>query len=285
MRNPYKLDGPTCLSFSGGRTSGYMLFMVLISNTLEDISKWLVVLFCNTGKEDEATLRFVRACADNFGCRIVWLEYRSGSQFAIVDFDTASRNGEPFDRIIEQRGHILPNPRSPYCSSELKTRTMHRYLRSIGFDEWTSFVGIRADEPVRVARFRANPSPETPDEEVSLPLADAMVGKEDVSKFWSGSTFDLELLNDNGVTPEGNCDLCFKKHPERIKSLIFKSPQRAIWWAKHEKEAEEFASGDGCRFRNDRPSYAQYMDFALRQGDMVSGPVDYEDNFACFCGD
>ena len=29
MSNPYKIDGPTCISFSGGRTSGYMLYKVI----------------------------------------------------------------------------------------------------------------------------------------------------------------------------------------------------------------------------------------------------------------
>ena len=62
MSNPFKIDGPTCISFSGGRTSAYMLWRVLQSNG--GLPADALVLFCNTGKEDEATLDFVRECAE-----------------------------------------------------------------------------------------------------------------------------------------------------------------------------------------------------------------------------
>ena len=62
MRDPFRTDGPTCISFSGGRTSAYMLWRVLQSHggSLPDDC---VVCFANTGKEEEATLRFVRECS------------------------------------------------------------------------------------------------------------------------------------------------------------------------------------------------------------------------------
>ncbi len=46
--SPYKISGTTVVSFSGGRTSAYMLRQVLDNNHhLND----LIVTFANTGKE------------------------------------------------------------------------------------------------------------------------------------------------------------------------------------------------------------------------------------------
>ena len=56
-----------------------------------------IVCFANTGKEEEATLKFVNDCSVNWNVPIHWLEYRSLKEFAKVDYATASRNGEPFE--------------------------------------------------------------------------------------------------------------------------------------------------------------------------------------------
>lgn len=243
-----------------------------------------MVLFCNTGKEDEATLIFVRDLALNWGVPITWLEYRDGAQFEVVTFETASRNAQPFEAVIKQRGGVLPNPRSRFCSSELKTRTMHRYIRSLGIDDWETMLGIRADEPRRVAKFRFNPHPETPDEFVRIPLADAFVSAVEVGEFWRKQPFDLGLPNLKGKTIHGNCDLCFLKTGHSLVSLIAEKPERAIWWAIQEKRAEAVATGDGDRFRIDRPGYRSMYDFVQNQSDMFGFDED-EEAISCFCGE
>ena len=113
MRDPFKIEQPTCISFSGGRTSAYMLWRVLQANG--GLPADTVVCFANTGKEVEATLRFVRDCAEHWQVPIHWLEYRpSEPGFAVVDFDTASRKGEPFEALIRKRQY-LPNPVARGC--------------------------------------------------------------------------------------------------------------------------------------------------------------------------
>lgn len=282
-RDPFRIDGPTCISFSGGRTSAYMLWRVLDANG--GLPAECVVCFANTGKEEEATLRFVRECSERWGVPITWVEYRDGEAgFAVVDFDTASRNGEPFEALIRKR-RFLPNPITRFCTSELKIRAMHKHLRSLGWDEWDQFIGIRADEPRRVSKIRARGvSTETVDETMCMPLADAAVSVGDVHAFWQRQPFWLELPTVNGRTLAGNCDLCFAKPPRQRLSLIAEQPKRAVWWVRMEKFAESISDKpSGARFnRYGEPSYEQLAAFARDQIDMLDTD---EAGIGCFCGD
>jgi 3'-phosphoadenosine 5'-phosphosulfate sulfotransferase (PAPS reductase)/FAD synthetase len=271
-RNPFLIDEPTVISFSGGRTSAYMLWRVLEANG--GLPEDAIVCFANTGKEEEDTLEFVRDCEVNWGVEIHWLEYRAEKQVARTNFETASRNGEPFETIIKER-KMLPNTRARFCTVELKIRTVKRYLQSIGWDEWLNMIGIRHDEQRRVVKMQPDSKADTP----IMPLADAGVTKADVLDFWASQPFDLKLPVINGETIGGNCDLCFLKALPKIITLVAQKPERAIWWAKMEDWAQTQTSGDGNKFRIDRPRYADIHKFIDRQSDM------FEDSIECFCGD
>lgn len=281
---PYKITEPTCISFSGGRTSAYMLYKVLQEGggQLPNEAK---VIFCNTGKEEEATLQFVNDCSQHWKVEITWLEFAIENDkkiFRVVNFETASRKGEPFEAVINWFQPSLPNGRARYCSSQMKTRTMHRYLRSLGWTEWDSFIGIRADEPRRVAKFRANPHPENKHETVCMPLVPDNVSSKEVGKFWNSQVFDLGLPNINGKTMHGNCDLCMLKPKSQILSLITEKPERALWWMKQEEEAAKRCHGDGKYFAIDRPNYSQMYKYSAEQTDMFDAN---EEGISCFCGD
>lgn len=282
--NPYEITEQTCISFSGGRTSAFMLYKVLL-NGGGQLPSQAKVIFANTGKEEEATLKFVDECSKRWNVPISWLEYAEVDgehSFKIVDYQTASRNGEPFEQIIKHFNNALPNGRARYCSANLKTRTFYRYLKSIGWEEWESFLGIRADEPKRVVKFRANPNPEGKHETVYLPLAQDNISSKDVSNFWKAQDFDLGLPNINGKTMHGNCDLCMLKPKAQILSLIQEKPERALWWIKQEEEASKRCAGDGKFFAIDRPTYAQMYKYAAEQTDMFDKD---EEAISCFCGD
>ena len=251
-----------------------MLWRVLQSNN--GLPDEAIVCFANTGKEEEATLRFVRDCSLNWDVPIVWLEWKEEKPgFDVVDFDTASRNGEPFERLIMKR-QFLPNPVTRFCTTELKVRPIHKYLKSLGWDhqEGSDWVGIRADEMRRAAKMSRE----------RTPLVAAGVTKETVGEFWRNQEFDLELPNMNGVTMHGNCDLCFLKGANQTQSLIAEKPERALWWAKMEKlvQTKKRTFGDGARFRKDRLSYQSMYDYALSQ---TSFDFDDDESIPCFCGD
>lgn len=277
--NPYKIDEPTVISFSGGRTSAYMLWRVLQENG--GLPPEAKVCFANTGKEEEATLQFVNDCSVNWGVPVTWIEYVSHEEadrrFKKVTYETASRNGEPFEEVIRHYGK-LPNPINKSCTAELKIRAVARYLKAIGWEEWTAMVGIRADEQRRAAKLRADRKAETP----IAPLAMDGVDIAQIEAFWATQPFKLELTTFNGKTLAGNCDLCYLKPAGQILSLIQEKPMRAVWWAKMEMLAATITDGNANRFRIDRPSYSEMLNYSQKQTDLFD-PDD--EGIACFCGD
>jgi 3'-phosphoadenosine 5'-phosphosulfate sulfotransferase (PAPS reductase)/FAD synthetase len=76
MSNPYVITEPTCISFSGGRTSAYMLYHILQAHS-GTLPSDAIICFANTGKEEESTLKFVHDCSVNWGVDIHWIEYQS----------------------------------------------------------------------------------------------------------------------------------------------------------------------------------------------------------------
>lgn len=265
MSDPFKIDGPACISFSGGRTSGYMLERILRAHG-GTLPPDVPVCFANTGKEREQTLRFVEDCSQQFGVRIIWLEFlsRAKAGFQVVSFATAARNGEPFDRLIDQKQR-LPNPVERACTEELKVKTIERFLASVGLGDADMVVGVRADERHRIAKLRARGR--------LLPLVDAGIGKTVVHAHWRTAAFDLDLPYEDG---HGNCDCCFLKTAAQVLNRIREQPQRAVWWIGGEKRI-------GGTFHKDRPSYAQMHRFAISQADMFN-ETD-EEAIPCFCGD
>lgn len=223
----YKIpnDFPTVIQFSGGRTSGFMLNKILDAN--QDLPNNFHVLFQNTGREMDQTLDFVRDCSINFSVNITWLEYICNPPFfKIVNYETASRNGEPFEALIKKRKY-LPNVVTRYCSDVLKYRTAKRYLVNMGYKKWNSAIGFRADEMRRVERIHSRKHIR---EIIWTPLADAGITKSDIQIFWDNQSFNLGLIGIKGKTPLGNCDGCFLKSEKNLANLCREYPERALWW-------------------------------------------------------
>lgn len=237
------------VSFSGGRTSAYMLWRIVQAHggALPDD---VVVCFANTGREMPPTLDFVRDCGAAWGVRVRWLEFRGRRPdgWEEVSHNSASRNGEPLKAVLAAQA-ALPNPVQRSCTTEAKVRTIKRFLISeFGWRHWTNVVGLRADEPRRLERVR-QPSKER--WTTAVPLADAGVTKPDVLGFWQAQPFDLQLTG----PWEGNCDGCFLKSRAAIMRMIRDHPDRMRWWAEEEATPRGTA-GRNRRFRKDREDYA-----------------------------
>lgn len=246
----YKIpNGNTLISFSGGRTSGYMLHQILEANQgLPDRAK---VVFANTGREMPETLDFVQECADRWNVQITWLEYRKAKpKFEIVSHNSASRNGEPFEQLISTKSNYLPNQAQRYCTQEMKVLTIKRYLVSLGWKQWTNTIGIRADESRRV-----KPSKDKRWQNW-FPLNNAQIAVQDVNQFWKEQTFDLRVMKGGG-----NCDGCFLKSEATLAAMWREQPDRMQWWA----DMEEQTKG---KFHKSR-TYEKLGSFVSSQGDWI----------------
>lgn len=235
--DPFLITGPALISFSGGRTSAYMLWRILQAHggTLPDD---VVVTFANTGREREETLRFVHDCQTHWGIPIVWLEFvdRFGPQegrYEVVGYNSASRKGEPFSRLIASKKY-LPNSMMRFCTIELKIRVMRDYVQhALGWKKWLNVIGLRYDEGHRVLKSQARSDSGKEPWRNLMPLATAKVTKHDVLAFWAKQNFDLQLKH-----YEGNCDLCFLKGRDKLKAIIREQPGCVDWWVEAESSVK-----------------------------------------------
>lgn len=185
----------------------------------------IVFIFSNSGMEREETLRFCKQCDDEFGLGLVWVEAdvnpskRKGTKFKVVTFETASRNGEPFEATISKYG--IPNMAFPHCTRELKQRPINAYAETLFGKNYVTAIGIRFDE---IGRMKRKP-------EVIYPMIDWQLTVRDVRAYWNSSTFDLQLKD-----YEGNCDLCWKKSIRKQLTLIKERPQITKWWDEMESK-------------------------------------------------
>ncbi|MDE3021936.1 MAG: phosphoadenosine phosphosulfate reductase family protein [Pseudomonadota bacterium] len=232
------------ISFSGGRTSGYMT-KLLLDNFSDKYD--FVVTFANTGREHPKTLEFMHNCDKYFGFNTVWLEAvvhhgeRVGCTHKIVTYETACRDGSVFEEVIKKYG--IPNLTFQPCNREMKLNTMRSYRKSVGADSALTAIGIRADE-----RRRINKS--ATDMRIEYPLIDIWpTDKQDVLDWWEDQEFDLGIEEF-----EGNCLGCFKKSDSKHFKQIAKDSSVYDWTERMESLYSSVGPQDGDRvfFRHHR---------------------------------
>lgn len=274
------------ISFSGGRTSAYMTKLILENDYFKDYEK--LVCFANTGKELEQTLEFVDRCDKEFNFNVVWIEADvvhqkgKGTNYKIVDFETASRKGEPFEEVLKKYG--LASKLYRHCTRDLKEIPIHKYAKNIfGSKKYLTAIGIRADEQHRV----------TNNNSLIYPLVQAKVDEKFIRNWWDKQSFDLKLKD-----YEGNCDLCFLKSVKKKRTIIKEDSSVSDWWLEMEKKY-----GEVTEKGIDRTIFDVYRDLSisdlieLSQSEFNMAKdkhdislmqtnlfgIDLDEDFDCFC--
>jgi len=206
---------------SGGKTSAFMAVFLKEFYKNENI----LFLFANTGKEREETLYFLNQLDTKFDLGIVWLESKvnpikgKGTNYKVVNFKNASREGEPFEHVINKYG--LPSKLFRHCTRELKEAPIHKYAKDFfSKKEYFTAIGIRSDEKHRLTKKK----------NYIYPLVETNIDKKFINDWWSRQSFNLKLKD-----YQGNCDFCFLKS-KRKRLKILREGLNVDWWNKIEQK-------------------------------------------------
>ena len=205
------------VAVSGGRTSMYMA--IKLREQCSHVYD-MVFIFANTGVEHEDTLRFLNDAERELGLPLVWVETvvhqekGKGSTHRVVNYETASRLGEPYEAVIAKYG--IPNIAWLVCTRELKLRPIDSYQRFLGWpkQDCERAIGIRIDENRRVSKSATA-------DKIIYPLIDMFPSdKEDVLDYMAQFYWDLRI-------PEwlGNCVFCYKKSASKLKKAHLDCPE------------------------------------------------------------
>ncbi len=143
------LDLPHVVKFSGGRSSGMLLF-VLLENKILQPSRGDVIVFNNTSAEHTDTYRFVQDCmraSNRYGIPFFWIEYQTYEDarhgewtrlpaYRLVNDQPRSEDnpngfhwrGEVFEELISYSGYV-PNVFSRICTQSMKLEATRHFLR------------------------------------------------------------------------------------------------------------------------------------------------------------
>jgi len=218
------------VSFSGGRTSAYLVFLMEIARKMFN---WNVTyVFCDTGVESPLTYRFIREVVKFWGIKLVVLRavmnptLGQGNSYEIFGPEDLSTHRmppfEPFKSMMKKYG--TPYIGGGYCSDRLKKDPFTAYCDDVhGRGNYVAWLGIRSDEPKRLK----------PKVNIRY-LADLVdIDKASILSWWKSQVFDLLITEE-----AGNCLFCFKKSTPKLALALKTNPGFARMWFHHIKSKE-----------------------------------------------
>ena len=204
------------VSFSGGRTSAYMVWLIESLRKGTDIK--VEYVFQDTGAEHPKTYEFIHNVVKEFGIRLTCIKAKIdqtmgvGVNYEEISIESIGYNLQIWREMMSKYG--APSITGPKCTEKLKTIPFKKYCDSkYGKGNYELFLGIREDERRRIKS----------DLSINY-LADiSNFDKQDVLDFWSKQPFDLEI-------PEylGNCVFCIKKSHKKVALAVKEEPKLAI---------------------------------------------------------
>ena len=248
---------------SGGRTSAYMTRLLQ-----EKYGRsYVISVFNDTGAEHPLTYEFIDDCDTHFGFNTIRLRAVvhhgevKGNTYLEIPSEISKWDLSAMKEILKKYGGFTIN--RPHCTSKLKTDITTKFLVDKNLSEYTSWLGIRIDEPPRlvgkssysklkktgmtadeiadhfIATRQGDYSGLTEDQSEIYKARDDQLrklnirylaeisdfDKQDVLNWWSNQSFDLQI-------PEhlGNCVFCIKKSDVKIALAQRHEPELFKEW-------------------------------------------------------
>jgi len=220
------------VSFSGGRTSAYMVWLFQQKSLRENINVEFV--YCDTGAEHPATYKFIKDVVKHYDINLTCLrclinpEKGIGTTYKVVSLEECQPDLKPFKDMVLKYG--VPSVTGPMCTREMKSTPSDKYCNEkYGRGNYVKWLGIRADEPNRIKVVEDQLDLFGGAKKISkekLPLRYlgqiSNMTKQDILDWWEDQPFNLNLTEELG-----NCVFCVKKGTNKIALAAKKEPEMA----------------------------------------------------------
>lgn len=198
------------VSFSGGRTSAYLCYLMK-----EVYGDEVDFVFMDTGAEHPKTYEFVRKCNDYFNLNLTCLRtdfntpLGAGNKYKVVSINEIQPDLKPFSEMLKKYG--TPYIGGMFCTDRMKLVPFTKYCNEkYGRGNYETWLGIRADESRRLSKKKG----------IRYLAEISNFDKEDVLDWWSNMPFNLNLGEWNG-----NCVFCPKKSNLKLAAAQRDNPR------------------------------------------------------------
>lgn len=210
------------VSFSGGRTSAYLVWLMEQKRKKEGLN--VKYIYCDTGMEHGLTLRFIREVVKFWDIDLTVLQVKINPElgkangytvWTPADIQTRMPAVKPFKDMLKKYG--TPYTGGAFCTDRLKLVPFKKYCDDhFGKGNYVTWLGIREDEPRRLKDK----------EGVNYLASISDFCKEDVLDWWKEQPFDL-LIEEH----LGNCTFCIKKSTPKLGLAIKDEPGLQKLWS------------------------------------------------------
>lgn len=218
------------VSFSGGRTSAYLVHLMEQKRINEG---WDVeYVFMDTGAEHPKTYEFIRNVVEHFGITLHCLRGNfnqpvgvgQGQTVDVVNLDDIGLDLVNGPMAQMMRKHGIPTVASAWCTTRMKEEVNNKYCQMMGWGERVNWIGYRSDEPGRyfgkscwqeLRRYRFHLT------ELHQIFNDALSGSDLMQWRLVGSTRDLIISRAATLKQVGLRYLCELEEIEKIDVLNF----------------------------------------------------------------